>query len=146
MKIRILRFILTILILISGSCVKLPYLVCFNNTDHEIDVILSKKEKKKRFLIKRKDKFKLLYPSYADKIEISFAIYSKKMAYKMVWPPEIFIQENFMDKEIFFQLEPNGYIYILKDGDFPAKEFPPQPEGYPLKPIPDTENLQPVSK
>jgi len=39
----------------------------------------------------------------------------------------------------------------IKNGDFPAKEFPPQPEGYPRKPVskagsPQAETIPPVMR
>lgn len=79
----------------------------------------------------------MLYPSYADKMEISSGAHSGKRRYQLLHPPGAFVKENFTDREIFFQIESDWSIYILKNGDFPAKEFPLQPEGYPLKPVVD---------
>ena len=37
--------------------------------------------------------------------------------------------------EVLFQVEPNGFIYVLPPGsDLPCLELKPQPKGYPLKP------------
>ena len=126
---------ITIFLFFYG-CSLPTYLLLYNNTSDEIILTTTRTARMKtndnKLIIKKGEKSKIIFP---DKLQMKILKQNKIFRYNFVWPPKDYIGGS-IESKIFFQIEADGKIYVLKSGTFPAKKFPKQPKGYPLVPIP----------
>ena len=83
------------------------------------------------------------YHSLTATFPISVALYNQLQGkvvktYKIIPVPQSYMRSllgGIKGYEILFQIEPNGFIYILPpESKVPALKLKPQPSGFPLKP------------
>ena len=124
--------------LFMTACTPREYLVVYNNTSSDIWITFSYEEFKNSYFLKSKEKLEL--EDYMGKdVSISCNDNVTKINYRGEdLPKDFWVPGGIACYEICFQIEPDWNIYILKDNNFPANKFPPQPEGYPLKPVSKT--------
>lgn len=120
--------------LISG-CSIATMLEFYNNTSSDMKLII---DESTTCQVKKGQKILILFPSYTKKFTIQIDKYMYE--YPVVIPEKFIISPWFSSKRVYFQIESDGKIYVLKNGDFPAKTFPAQPTGYPL--IPDNPKVK----
>ena len=123
-----IKIIISILLIsIVTSCTLIPYIVLFNNTSEKIIVTYSGK----KYLLEPYSLKEIMAVGEILEIETS----KTSWFYKVAYFPQSFIKHEFTKDLINIQLQSNGWIYILyPTNNLPAKTFPMQPEGYPLKP------------
>ena len=112
-------------------------LIFYNNTQSDIWITFSHEEFKNSYLLKSKEKLEI-EDCMGRYVSISCNDNATQINYEVEYLPR--------EYSASFQIEPDWNIYILKDNNFPAKKFPLQPEGYPLKPVSKTISQQPEFK
>ncbi len=134
MNIRVFLSCLILFLVASFSgCSKPTYLILYNNTNNDIEIRFSG-EADTSFRVEKNSKIKILDPSYADVLYITINTKELYYSYKPKWPPKEYVEDVIGEKRIYYQIEPDGTIYIVADDKFPVKTFLVQPEGFPLKP------------
>lgn len=122
------------IMLFMTACTPLPDdLIFYNNTQSDIWITFLHEEHKESYLLKSKEKLEI-EDCMGRYVSISCNDNATQINYEVEYLPR--------EYRASFQIEPDWNIYILKDENFPAKEFPPQPEGYPLKPVSKTVSQQ----
>lgn len=124
--------LLVIALSFMSGCTIQTFLILYNNTERKIEIEFipkSPKMKIEKFTIEKGEYIKVLFHpkakiQYKEKIE----------TYNLNWPPKKYLCSVINGSAIFCQIENDGKIYILKNDNFPVKEFPEQPEGFPLTP------------
>ncbi|MEI6056686.1 MAG: hypothetical protein WCR55_11590 [Lentisphaerota bacterium] len=128
-------FLFSLILLLSvGSCSSASKIILFNNSGHNITVtsIISASGTLKEFIVNKCDRLELRYLVVEQQVKIVCG--NKLYIYDLKYP----VEDDFInDNTMYFQFEPDGSIYVLKDDNFPValKDMPRQPEGFPLKPI-----------
>ena len=112
------------------ACQMPPLIVLFNNSGKD----LTNYAEGKSYHVNKGSTVEIQYPG--NKQEIGIKNETGVLENKVLYPPTTYMSSRVFTKYVInCQIEPDGLIYVLKpQTPMPAKDLPPQPLGFPLKP------------
>ena len=131
MKNKIKSLCLSFVVALLCSCSVPTFLIVYNNTQNDLSILSDGKW----YSIKDKNYKEIPFPH--GKLKLDVISSTNTWQYKIGFPPRNFEKTKWeISPKIYLQIESNGWVYILyPTNDFPEINFPPQPKGYPLKPV-----------